>query len=281
MSLRTVCAAAVAAAVLVAVPACKKKKPSTESDPAPANPQPNTTPGPGAPNTPPHSTGTVAQSSDPNAPRPPIFGLSDPRTAAMREEAQRHLVQIGLALHNYHDTNNAFPTAIVDKNGKPLLSWRVAILPFIEQDGLYKQFKLDEPWDSPANKALVTKMPKQFAPPRFDTNGYTFLRGFSGPGTWLPPAVGPRPQKIGMFNITDGTSNTILVAEAAEAVVWTKPDEMAFTPNGPVPAVGGVFATGTHALLADGSVKFLRKGFDPVMLARAIQIADGNIVNWD
>ncbi len=69
--------------------------------------------------------------------------------------------QFGLALHNYYDTNHCLPPApLVDAKGKPLLSWRVAILPFLEQDNLYRQFKLDEPWDSEHNKKLISKMPK-------------------------------------------------------------------------------------------------------------------------
>jgi prepilin-type processing-associated H-X9-DG protein len=145
---------------------------------------------------------------------------------------------------------------------------------------LFRLFKLDEPWDSPNNKPLLYKMPKLFAPPGTDPTGWTFLRGFSGPGTWLPPQTGPRPSGTKYTQISDGTSNTILVAEAAEAVIWTKPEEMEFSPN-KVPQIGGVFGTGTNALFADGSVKFLRKGLDQRTLANLIQIADGNVVNLD
>ena len=61
-----------------------------------------------------------------------------------------NLKQIGLAMHNFHDSYGGFPAAYsTDKNGKPLLSWRVHILPFVEGQALYRQFKLDEPWDSP------------------------------------------------------------------------------------------------------------------------------------
>lgn len=270
MSLRTVCAAAVAAAVLVAVPACKKKK-TEPTDSAPNNPQP----------TPPPNPGTTPQSGDPNAPRTPVFAGGHPLLTAIREDAQQQLKQIGLAIHAHHDATSAFPTAIVDNTGKPLLSWRVAILPYLGHDNLYRQFKLNEPWDSTHNKALVQQMPKQYAPPRTDTFGYTFYRGFSGPGTWLPPSNGPRPQATRFTSFTDGLSNTILVAEAAEAVVWTKPDEIAFDPLKSVPAIGGVFATGTNVLFADGSVRFLRKGLDAATLSKLIQIADGGIVMLD
>ena len=71
-----------------------------------------------------------------------------------------NLKQIALAMHNFHAGNNAFPRpAILDEKGKPLLSWRVAILPYIDQQALYDKFKLDEPWDSPHNKALLKEMP--------------------------------------------------------------------------------------------------------------------------
>ena len=81
------------------------------------------------------------------------------REAARRAQCVNNLKQIGLAMHNYHDANGHFPRAVVGKDGKRLLSWRVAILPYIEQQGLYNKFKLDEPWDSPHNKALINEMP--------------------------------------------------------------------------------------------------------------------------
>ena len=69
------------------------------------------------------------------------------REAANQTACRNNLKQIGLAMHNYHSVNNAFPMpAIVDKDGKPLLSWRVAILPFIERGELYNKFHTDEPW---------------------------------------------------------------------------------------------------------------------------------------
>jgi prepilin-type processing-associated H-X9-DG protein len=271
---RIACTAVVAAAGLVSVPACKKPKP-TQPD------SPNSTSGTNVPNPGPNPAPLPnVDSSLPAAPRGPLYNVADPRTRALREAAEGNLRQIGMALHNYHDAMMGFPTAIPDKTGKPGLSWRVAILPYLEQDNLFKMFKLDEPWDSPHNKPLLHKMPKFYAPPGTDPTGWTFLRGFTGPGTWLPPQTGPKPTGIRLTSITDGTSNTILVAEAADPVIWTKPDEMEFGPN-KVPQIGGVFGTGTNVLFADGSVRFLRKGLDQRTLANLIQIADGNIVNLD
>ena len=76
------------------------------------------------------------------------------------------LHQIARAMHNYEQANNGFPPAYsVDKNGKPLLSWRVAILPYLEEEDLHEQFHLDEPWDSEHNKKLIARMPAVFRCP--------------------------------------------------------------------------------------------------------------------
>jgi hypothetical protein len=84
------------------------------------------------------------------------------REAARRAQCTNNIKQIMLAMHNYHSANNSFPRDITDKDGKPLLSWRVAILPYIEQAELYNKFKLDEPWDSPHKKELLKEMPTSF-----------------------------------------------------------------------------------------------------------------------
>src|SRR5207253_5271036 len=84
---------------------------------------------------------------------------------AARQKSANNLKQLGLAMHNYNNTYNHLPAvAIKDTKGKALLSWRVAILPFVEEEKLYKEFHLDEPWDSAHNKKLLGKMPKLFAP---------------------------------------------------------------------------------------------------------------------
>ena len=127
-------------------------------------------------------------------------------------------------------------------------------------------------------------MPKIFAPPRESTNGYTFYRGFTGPNTWLPQQQSARPGQaimgVKFAQITDGLSNTILVAEAYDPVIWTKPEEVQFDPKAP-PKLGGVFAGGFVAGMGDTSVRFVRNTISPRILASAIQINDGDIVNWD
>jgi hypothetical protein len=76
------------------------------------------------------------------------------------------LKHLALAMHMYHDTFQQFPPpALCDKHGRPLLSWRVLLLPYVEHDDLYQQFKLDEPWDSPHNLRLLERMPPLYALP--------------------------------------------------------------------------------------------------------------------
>ena len=107
-----------------------------------------------------------------------------PATDEERKVVQNNLKQIVLAMHNYHDANGFFPQDSVDaKTGKPLLSWRVHLLPYMEEALLYQSFKLDEPWDSEHNIKLLDKLPKVFAPTRVKAKaGETFYRGFGGKG---------------------------------------------------------------------------------------------------
>ena len=177
--------------------------------------------------------------------REPIPGISSPATsgvvialllpavqsareAARRAQCTNNLKQFGLAMHNYHATYNTLPKpAITDKDGKPLLSWRVAILPFLEQQELYNKFKLDEPWDSPHNKALIKEMPTMYMCPSRPNGepGMTTYCAFVGPG-----ALFEAGKATGFQDVTDGTSNTLMAVEAKDAVIWTKPDDLKFDP---------------------------------------------------
>jgi Protein of unknown function (DUF1559) len=176
------------------------------------------------------------------------------RESADRLKSANNLKQIGLALHNYHDTFGTMPAAaVVDKKGKPQLSWRVMILPFIEQDNLYKQFHLDEPWDSEHNKQFVDKMPKIFGLPNMMSKpGHTHYRVFVGNGAMWDWVQGTK-----FADITDGLSNTWMVVEAEEGVPWSKPDELEFDPKKELPKLGKAFK-GFHVLYGDGSVRFYK-----------------------
>ncbi len=174
------------------------------------------------------------------------------REAAQRAESQNNLRQLALGLVNYADENHLQMPPAVFRGG---LSWRVAILPYIEQKALYDQFKLDEPWDSPHNIKLLTKMPKVFAHPRApkgtDANS-TYYQVFTGPAA---PFNGNKTIKY-PAGFQDGTSQTLLVVEAGTAVPWTKPADIPYDAKGPVPKLGGLFPGTFLGAMADGSVSW-------------------------
>jgi prepilin-type processing-associated H-X9-DG protein len=184
------------------------------------------------------------------------------REAARRAQCTNNLKQIALGLHNYETASGAYPkSAITDKEGKPLLSWRVAILPYIEQQTLYQKFKLDEPWDSAHNKALLKEMPLAYAcPSRADSESFTTpYQVFTGKGTMFEDGRGMKRAEI-----TDGWPNTILVAEAEVTVPWTKPDDLRFDPAAarPLSATGSAHQGGFNVVMADDSVHFIAGTLD-------------------
>jgi hypothetical protein len=203
------------------------------------------------------------------------------RMAAARASTQNNLKQIALACLNYEATYNHFPQDITDKDGKPLLSWRVAILPYIEQQNVYNQFKLDEPWDSANNKKWSQLAIKTYMSPNSDPPtppAMTQYKGFAGPGAMFEPG-----KKIAIAAITDGTSNTILVVESGDPIPWAKPGDIPFDPKKPAPklALPGVEGL-VNAAICDGSVRVLNmKKLTEKTLKNAITRNDGNPLGPD
>jgi type II secretory pathway pseudopilin PulG len=203
--------------------------------------------------------------------------------AAGREQASNNLRQIALALQQYVDGKGHFPPpAIVDSQGKPLLSWRVAILPNlgVNEGNLYKQFHLDEPWDSPANKRLLIRMPNVYRSPRGKNLGF-------GKTAMLVP-LGQREAFYGrqqrkLRDFSDGTSNTILVVEAApdRAVEWTKPDDLPFDEGDAAAGLFGQRDGGFLAAFADGTVKFIPQSIDKNILLALFTINGGETIPPD
>jgi hypothetical protein len=198
------------------------------------------------------------------------------RAAATRAKSTNNLKQLALAMHIYHDVMRSFPPAASSKDGKSLLSWRVQILPYIEEKTLYDQFHHDEPWDSDHNKKLIEKMPKVLAPPSLDLK--------PGMTTYLVPTgkgmVFNGDQKTSLNKITDGTSNTIMLVEANadKAVVWTKPDDLAIDVEKPLTGLGDVWKGGFIAAFCDGSVRFISNKIDQKMLRYLFEMADGEVI---
>jgi hypothetical protein len=207
-------------------------------------------------------------------------GLQAARQEAMRAASMGHLKQLGVAMHNYHDVHQRFPSAaICDKNGKPLLSWRVAVLPYLEQQRLYEQFHLDEPWDSKHNKKLIAKMPAVFRHRSSKADkGQATLLAPRGPGTIFPDVS----TKTKLQDIKDGASNTIMLVDVTDeqAVPWTKPDDWTFDPKHPTK--GLAMRDGQAMVLySDGSVHILKAELPPATWAGLFTIAGGEVLELE
>ena len=204
--------------------------------------------------------------------------LAKTRQAAARAQSTNNLKQMGLAMHNYHDVYKAFPPpANLSEQKKPLLSWRVHILPFIDGEALYKQFKLDEPWDSEHNKKLIPQMPEVYKSPLAKNvpAGKTIYLAPAGPGM-----IFEGPKAMTIFKITDGTSNTIMIVEANDdnAVTWTKPDDYKPQKKDPAAPLLRKDAKGFHVALADGSVRMLSSTIDADLLWSLLTAAGGEVI---
>lgn len=211
--------------------------------------------------------------------------LTEIRAAATKSQCVNNLKQIMLAMHNYLDADpsKAFPPAYrADKAGKPLLSWRVLILPHVEQNDLYKEFHLDEAWDSPHNKALISRMPAVYrCPSQSDENTrnhkttYVVPRGNS---TMFPGATG-----LKLKEITDGTSNTIAVVDVGDdrAVIWTAPDDWEVEATLKPETVLNHHQTGSPAGFADGSVHFHKANIKPDVLGKFLTPRGGEVISSD
>lgn len=202
------------------------------------------------------------------------------RTAARKAQSTNNLKQIVLALHNYESANKKFPPAFsVDKNGKPLHSWRTLILPYLEQDAIYRQLKLDEPWDSEHNQRFLKGTQLSVyttpgAPPGTKTRYQTIRKE----GTVFPGA-----QASSIAQIPDGTSNTLAVVEtsADRAVDWFKPDDFVPDATDPVAGLKGNWPNQFLAAFADGSVQALSDSIPAELFFRLAESADGKVIGFE
>ena len=186
--------------------------------------------------------------------------------ARRRNQSKNNLRQLVVALHHYAAANNTYlPAHAIYKNGKPLLSWRVAILPFLGEEDLYKKFRLDEAWDSPNNIKLLPLMPKVFAPVGVKTKvqQITFIQAIVGADAgWRPPVKKETtPDGRGDMRLPAsfpaGISNVIALVETAPLVQWTKPEDVPYDAKKAVRKLGGVHPDGFYAAFFDASVRFI------------------------
>ena len=162
---------------------------------------------------------------------------------------------IGTAMQSYADAHGHFPDrASLGSDGKPLLSWRIQLLPYLGQNELYKQFHLDEPWDSAHNRALSDLMPEIFASPNDPSESKTLYMVSYGPGAIYE---GTKAKSLAEINAGDELSNTILLVEADpdQATIWTKPDDWEFHPADPTKGLGELRGEKFLAAMADARVR--------------------------
>ncbi len=203
------------------------------------------------------------------------------REAARRAQSTNNMKQLMLAMLNYESAYGSLPpAAICDADGEPLLSWRVAILPFLEEQALYEQFHLDEPWDSEHNKTLIPLMPQVFLDPSSPlpaTEGHSTYTSIAGEGFFMSG----EPKGRGFRNITDGTSKTVALVEVSDEVapVWTAPEDWTPDEEDPLAGLGGRHPGGFIVGFCDGSVQIFTQDIDVDTWMSLLTIGGGEVVN--
>lgn len=212
--------------------------------------------------------------------KPLVAAITAARQSARQAQSINNLKQIGLAMHIYYDKHKRFPPAAnYDASGKPLLSWRVHILPFLDQQALYNQFKLDEPWDSEHNKKLAETIPVQYRDPAAGLKpGLTTYLVPTGEGT-----VFGGKESLQMADIRDGTSNTIMVVNVISdrAVIWTKPEDLEVKEAAPLTGLVSDARKQFETTFCDGSVRKLSNTIDPKILWLLFQANDHQPIDYD
>ncbi len=206
-------------------------------------------------------------------------GILAARDASIQQmAAQNKLKQIGLAMFFYMDSHDEqFPTDVRAADGTPLLSWRVELLPYLEQDQIYQQLKRDEPWDSPHNAQVLAQVPDIFVIGKNLGSGKTDVLQPSGNG-----ALGGSEKPVKIGQVVDGMSNTAMAIQVTpdQAVPWAKPADYAFDPKNP--AAGLAFNENgvTRVLFGDASVRDVNKSLTPEQWLVLFTYAGGEVVDF-
>jgi prepilin-type processing-associated H-X9-DG protein len=211
---------------------------------------------------------------------------STPRTPSRRSQCRHHLIMITIALQNYHDQKGCLPPPfIADAEGKPMHSWRVLLLPYLERQDLYARYNFDEPWDGPSNRKLHNEIISLFRCPSCDaqqSKAETNYVAVVGPQTLWPEN---RKQAVRLRDVTDGLSNTLMVVEVANSGIhWMEPRDLHIVqmPMAINPPRGQGICSGHHeganVAFADGSVRFMLDNTPPNALRATLTISGGESV---
>lgn len=220
-----------------------------------------------------------------------LLGLLLPAIQRVRETARRaacsaQLREISLALQQYEAKNGKFPPAYVaDKDGKPLYSWRVLLLPYLERDDLFQKFHRDEPWNSPHNRPISDTLMSVFRCPSCPGNdsletNYVMVVG--------PDTISSGAKSVAARQIRDGVSNTIAIVEVAgSGIHWAEPRDLEAekidftTGHRDGKGIGSWHPGGANAAFCDRSVRFLPDSLSPQEVKAMTTIAGGEPVKWD
>jgi hypothetical protein len=229
------------------------------------------------------------------------FELNRTRELALHETAANRLKNIGRALLNYEAAHRALPPGVIyGPDGKPWHSWRTLILPFLDQQQLFNEYRFDEPWDGPNNIKLLPRMPREYLDP-FDTDKMSvktsILAAVGSAAGFTRATMEKANQPIGairskgrrLAEISDGTSNTILAGSVApeDAVEWTRPrevqvgaGEMELNAKGSFAAMHKLFGVKQALFLfADGSVQRLPESLPKATLTKLLTVNDGQPIS--
>ncbi len=210
-----------------------------------------------------------------------------------RQQSVHNLTKLNQALLNYHAANGHFPPASknvvnqvsFDGPGKikpfPKFSWRVELLPWLGEHELYRQYRFDEPWDSEQNKKLLAKMPDVYrsALDPSDSQNSAFYAVVSeskrqvGEPEYSTLFGNPAGSKYS--DVHDGTANTIALVELDLKIPWTKPEDLQYDPDQPLPKLPLYEETGFHAGFIDGTVRRIPKETDEEQIRRFFEMKDG------
>ena len=230
----------------------------------------------------------------------------DAREVAARRVSINNLKQIALAMHNFHAAFDQFPPAVIyGPDGKPWHSWRVLILPYLDHADLYNAYDFSQPWDSPKNKALLDQMPPVYRDPIHGQarDSYTNYAALVGPNSMFRPEGAKQTDPktpplgkggVGMRNILDGTSNTLMAApvEPGRKIPWTKPEDIDVGPTftgfgqqkgiaAPYTFLGPGGGKAAPLAFADGSVRMIGASVKRLVLEALITCAGGEVIAAD